>query len=1150
MGALEHAQGRIREDRDGIGPKSSKPDRTDGDRVIEASVEMARDWLRQAGAAENRAERTMARRMAALIDKKSDVEFTMAYVDQVARHRSHRLAAAQLHELVATLPTPRFLGPVDRLMLGIGARIAPLVPWPTMPIARRRMRRLVGPMVINAEPSRLLSHLAEQRAARFGLNVNLLGEALLGERESSRRLVSTAALIDRSDIDYVSVKVSGITSQIDLWSFDDSLRHVKDRLRVLYSHSVTSDPATFVNLDMEEYHDLEITLRAFTELLDEPELRGLDAGIALQAYVPESFDAMVRLVRWADTRYQPGVGEIKVRLVKGANLACERVDAVMQGWTPATYSTKAEVDANYKRCLDWLLTPEHLVAVRVGVASHNLFDIAWAKLLADRRAVANRVGFEMLQGMAPAQSRTVRDATGNLLLYTPIVEQENFDVAISYLIRRLDENTAPDNFLHHLFGLAPESREFEDQARRFRTAVRDRYTVTSAPRRTQVRPDFAVGFSNHPATDVSQPSVQRWLAETRRTRPGPCVARVTTEPALIDAAVTTARDAQPGWWALGAPRRREILWQAADEIDQRRGELLVTMASEAEKIFAESDSEITEAIDFARWYGERGLEVDRIDGACFAPLGVMAVVPPWNFPVAIPAGGTFAALAAGNSVILKPAPRTPRCAEIVAEAGWKAGVPRDVLQLVRIPDDDTGRRLITTVDGVILTGSWDTARLFRSWKPDMRLLAETSGKNALVITPQADFDLAVADLVRSAFGHVGQKCSAASLAILVGPTYHSGRFRRQLVDAVSSLRIGAAGDPASRISPTIGPVTGRLRRALTSLDRGETWLLEPRCLDESGALWSPGIRLGVKPGSWFQQTECFGPVLGLVRADTLDAAIKIQNSSPYGLTGGIHTLDRREIDEWVRRVEVGNAYVNRAITGAIVNRQPFGGWKRSSTGPGAQAGGPDYLLQLGNWQCRETDPDPSADAVDNSNEGWWTNWYSTEHDPSGLFCESNIHRYRPVPRMVLRVASDADPVDTARALAAAIIANPVIELSVDPSIDVPSGLGPNTKLVVETPGRFAARLTELRWGRVRLIGTAGVGFLRAADEAEVTVITETVTTSGRLELRHYLREQSVSRTLHRFGNVPGIGVMPGSRMGEIQESVHGRRSPADYGRRP
>ena len=193
----------------------------------------------------------------------------------------------------------------------------------------------------------------------------------------------------------------------------------------------------------------------------------------------------------------------------------------------------------------------------------------------------------------------------------------------------------------------------------------------------------------------------------------------------------------------------------------------------------------------------------------FWPHGVVAVVPPWNFPVAIPTGGVSAALAAGNAVVFKPSPETPRCAEIVAEACWAAGVPTDVLQFVRTPDDDTGRRLVESADAVIFTGSWETAELFRTWKPELRLFAETSGKNALVVTEQADLDLAAADLVRSAFGHCGQKCSAASLGIVVAGLYDDERFRAKLVDAARSLPIG---DP-TRPGPALGPLDRRAQRA-------------------------------------------------------------------------------------------------------------------------------------------------------------------------------------------------------------------------------------------------------------------------------------------------------------------------------------------------
>ncbi|NNE95377.1 MAG: aldehyde dehydrogenase family protein, partial [Acidimicrobiales bacterium] len=532
----------------------------------------------------------------------------------------------------------------------------------------------------------------------------------------------------------------------------------------------------------------------------------------------------------------------------------------------------------------------------------------------------------------------------------------------------------------------------------------------------------------------------------------------------------------------------------------RRGDLISAMIHEANKTFAEADVEVSEAVDFARWYGDRATELDDHPNLRFEPLGVVAVVPPWNFPVAIPAGGVLASLAAGNTVILKPAPETPRCAEIVAEACWAAGVPTDVVAYLRTPDSDVGRRLVVKADAVVLTGSTDTADLFRSWKPDLRLFAETSGKNAMIITPHADIDLAVADLVRSAFGHSGQKCSAASLAVLVGDVYESPRFRRQLIDAVNSIEVG----PSTAISTTMGPLIAetpneRLARGFSSLDPGESWLVEPR--EFQPGLWSPGVRDGVAPGSWFATNECFGPVLGLVPATDLDDALEIVNSSKFGLTGGIHSLDPEEVNRWTERVEVGNGYVNRHITGAIVQRQPFGGWKRSSVGPGAKAGGVNYVAQLGQWIV-ETD-DGTDDYVDA-----WRAHFSVEHDDTGLFCESNTFRYRPLAAVALRIGATARPADIERVRAAARVAGVRLVESHHGS---------------ESQEQFAARLGSLGVERVRVVGEAPSDEMRTeANRSGVHLACGPVTGVGRIELQNYVREQSISRTLHRFGNLVQI----------------------------
>jgi len=1082
--------------------------------LADEAVDLVLRWVTEAAAAETAEDRRTAARLHRLVDDPAGVAFTMQFVDRVIRPDDATVAAGQLHELAGRgAPLPRFLSPFDRVLLRAGAELAPRLPRLVMPMARRRLRQIVGHLVVDAHGRAMDAHLGRRRAEGFDLNVNLLGEAVLGEREARRRLHATIDLLADEHVDYVSVKISGIASQLQHWAWDVSLDRVSDRLRTVLR--AAAERGTFVNLDMEEYHDLELTMAAFRRVLDEDEFLVTEAGIVLQAYLPDAFDALQRLVRWSGERADRGGAQIKIRLVKGANLAMERVDAAMHGWDPAPHPTKADTDAGYKRCLDWVLQPEHLRAVRIGVGSHNLFDVAWAALLAERRGVADRVGIEMLEGMAPAQARVIRGDLHGLLLYTPVVDPADFDVAIAYLFRRLEENAAPGNFLRALGDLEPGSTAFVEQAAAFRRAVQDRWDVSTEPRRrvdrsARVEPVGLAAFRNEPESDPALAGTRAWALDALARRPEPVHTQVTTDAAGVDAALARARWAQADWAARPPAERRAVLRTVADELARRRGDLLTVMVHEGRKTVAQADPEICEAIDFARYYADRTDLAHPLDGsrpplgrehARFEPLGVVAVVPPWNFPVAIPAGGMFAALAAGNAVLAKPAPEVTRCSELVVDAAHAAGVPADLLQLIRVPEDEVGRHLLTSVDAIVLTGSTETAELFRSWDAGLRLFAETSGKNAMIVTPNADLDLAVADLVASAFGHAGQKCSAASLAILVGEVHDSPRFRRQLVDAVESLAVGAADDPTTTMGPLIGGPNPRLARAFAELDPGESWLVAPRPLDDTGELWSPGVRDGVAPGSWFRRTECFGPVLGLVRADDLDHAIGIANDGEFGLTGGIHSLDPDEVAHWTEAIEVGNAYVNRGITGAIVQRQPFGGWKRSSVGPGAKAGGPGYVVQLGTWH--PTTP-LERSTWEASDARWWREVYGAELDPSDLFCESNVQRYRALPRVGLRVGPGATGDEVARVRAAAATCGvPLVESHHD----------------VEDDDAFAARLRGLGVERIRVVGTVGDVARRAAAEAWVHLADDPVTADGGVELRTYLREQSVTRTLHRFGNL-------------------------------
>lgn len=1197
-------------------------------RLADEAVELVRSWLAQSAGHGGEAvhEDPAAERLAGVLRDPDGLEFAVGFVDGVARPQDLFVAGYNLQRVAKKIPA--FLPWYMRFAIWLGGVFGPVLPWVVIPIARRVLRRMVGHLVVDATPEKLGPAIAHLRAphdpAGHGarLNLNLLGEAVLGEKEAARRLKGTRALLARDDVDYVSIKVSSIASQLSMWSFDETVARVVDRLTPLYQLAASSPTPKFINLDMEEYRDLDLTMAVFTGVLSKPEFLRLEAGIVLQTYLPDALDALQRLTEWATERRVAGGAPIKVRVVKGANLAMERVDAAIHGWPLATYGSKQATDANYKRVLDWALTPERTDAVKIGVAGHNLFDVAFAWLLAARRGVAERIDVEMLLGMATAQAEAVKRTVGELLLYTPVVNPDEFDVAISYLIRRLEENASPENFMSAVFELGSDPELFERERQRFLASVAEfeadalSHEAAPLPNRIQdrtreweestaaafTRPsaddpvpgaadegltsmvlgltrgssgglefaDGAVGerssrdegrsgFENAADTDPSLAANRAWgrriLSRAGASELGVAAiaSAAVSDPATLDGLLESVRAAGAAWGARSGKERAGLLDRAGHALEANRDRLIEVMAAETGKTIAEADPEVSEAVDFAHYYATLARELDSIQGARFVPSQLTVVVPPWNFPVAIPAGGVLAALAAGSGVIVKPAPQAKRSGAVMVEALWEAGVPRELLVLVDIGEDELGQQLVADarVDRVILTGSYETAKLFRSWRPDLPLLAETSGKNAIIVTPSADYDLAVSDIVKSAFGHAGQKCSSASLVILVGSVAKSERFRNQLVDAATSMRVGYPQDPTSQMGPLIEPASGKLLHALTTLGADEGWLVQPRQLDDSGRLWSPGIRTGVQPGSYFHLTEFFGPVLGIMTARTLEEAVRFQNAIEYGLTAGLHSLDSEELAQWLDTVEAGNLYVNRGITGAIVRRQPFGGWKRSSVGAGTKAGGPNYLIGLGSCEPelgqsssslhlrgleqRVTDLIESgqssmgypafdlvrrsalSDAIAMATE------YHQVRDVSGLGVERNLFRYRPVP-VTVRLSEGASLPELLRVMASATVARS--RFSVSTSVKLPRGTAQllrerEVEVVVESDAHWLSRVRAQRIPdhRIRLIGGDPVELAVAlSGSPDVAVYSGSVTPSGRVEVLPFLHEQAISITNHRFGN--------------------------------
>jgi len=1176
--------------------------------AIQKALFLARRLQERATELQTSAEKKQQSELDRMLQTPSDKATLAQMTDQAFRTNNHRRAVEHLIHILDVQGVPRFFSPWDRTLMKGFQSFGACLPGVALPLVKEHMQKETANVILPGEKEKLAHHLAARTQEGVRMNVNFLGESILSEAEAERRLQQYLTGLQWPEIEVVSIKISTVYSQISPLAREHTVSVLCDRLEKLF---LAADRAAFrrenggivpkfVYLDMEEYRDKELTAAAFMRTLNRAALRHIQAGIALQAYIPDSFRTLQQIQTWARRRVADGGGRITVRLVKGANLENERAEASLHGWPLAAFKTKTETDANYKRMLHEALKSENLAALNVGVASHNLFDIAYALVLAQERDALGRVQFEMLEGMANHQRRALFELSQNLLLYAPACNKEHFINAIGYLVRRLDENTGPENFLRHAFKLKAGSPDWQKLEQGFLTACAAIKRVSDAPRRSQNRnlpppasEALARGWQhleNEADTDFSLPQNGEWAQQliakwqprhgenaaaiplviageelfTGRTirdcldpsRPGIVVGkyRQATEADVLRAVEVAEADAS-GWRKLTPRARWDILGRVAQELRNARGDLMGAALANGGKTLSESDPEVSEAVDFLEFYRDTARWWQEMPTVKARGKGVVVVVSPWNFPIAIPCGGVAAALAAGNTVILKPASDTVLVAWELCGCFWRAGVSKTALQFVPCSGGKEGRKLVNhpKVGAVILTGGTETAVTMLQDSPRLHLFAETGGKNATIVTAVSDRDQAVKHVLHSAFSHAGQKCSATSLLLLQAEIYDDPAFRASLCEAVQSLKVGSAWELDTTMGPLIRPPAGDLRRAFQTLEPGEGWALKPQPAADNPNLWTPGIKYGVPPGGYSHLTEFFGPVLAVMRFETLLEAVALVNQTGYGLTSGLESLDEREWTYWQTHVQAGNLYINRVTTGAVVLRQPFGGMNKSVFGAGMKAGGPNYVAQFMDFfDASQTNPArpakkslsdlcsavvarriPCAESIIAamaSCEAAQREEFGQGHDHFLLVGQDNVRRYLPIARVRIRVHPADSAFEVVTRVCAAHLAGSQVTLSVPPGPDstVISLLKAATSLwaskiefVAETEAQLAVVIREQMTDRVRFAAPERVllPVLQAANEAGGCLVSVPVSGEGRLEMLWYLREQSVSTDYHRYGNL-------------------------------
>jgi RHH-type proline utilization regulon transcriptional repressor/proline dehydrogenase/delta 1-pyrroline-5-carboxylate dehydrogenase len=870
--------------------------------------------------------------------------------------------------------------------------------WLLAPVARQNVTRLARRFIVDEERDALRSALEMLRKEPAAFTLDVVGEATVSEKEAmatQRRyldLLQSLSTISAGwpvipQIDQgvagplprvnLSVKLSSLCARFDPLD-PDSETMVRERLRPLFREATRLGAA--LTVDMEQYSFKDLTLAIFRGLLEESEFQNQPhAGIAMQAYLRDAERDMKELIQWARKRKR----RVGVRLVKGAYWDSEITWAKQRGWPIPVFLDKAETDANYERLTRLLLESHDVIDPAFG--SHNIRSLANAIVTAKKLGVPN-YGYElqMLYGMGEPIRQAVIQNGQRVRVYLPV---GRLLPGMAYLIRRLMENTSNTSFLRQTYAE-------EEQIDKLIVPPAPKKIITQARKagRKGATADAVEQFKNEPLLDFSREAnrtdfveslnnvrikfareyplwiaggevkTRKWLESLNPAAPEEVVGRVPVAGrGEAERAVVNAVEFFPEWSRAPARERAAFMFHAADIMRRRRIELAAWEVFEVGKGWREADADVAEAIDYLDYYGREMLRLSeprvtqRLPGETnvyfYEPRGVAAVIAPWNFPLAILAGMTAAALVTGNCAIVKPAEQSPVMGALLVEILREAGLPGAACQLLQ-GGGDLGAYLVrhSAVHLITFTGSREVGleilRTAYDHQPGQeqvkRVVCEMGGKNAIIVDEDADLDEALVHILESAFGYQGQKCSAASRIILVDEIHDL--LMERLVEAVRSLKIGPPEDPRNLIGPVIDAAAHAKIIGYINLGKHEGKCVLEREASSKGFFVGPAIFSEIQPDHGLAREEIFGPVLAVLKAKDFNHALASANRSVYGLTGGVFSRSPAHIDKVRREFRVGNLYINRGITGAIVERQPFGGLKLS--GIGSKAGGPDYLLQF------------------------------------------------------------------------------------------------------------------------------------------------------------------------------------------------------------
>ncbi len=856
-----------------------------------------------------------------------------------------------------------------------------------------RIIAMAGNFIAGSDPPDALPKLQKRWNEGIAFSVDLLGEACVSSEEARgyqrRYLELIHALPEQAsrwpdsrtlDCDHlgpiprtnVSIKISSLDARADAIDSEGSIGRLTGALRPILE--AAGKHHVFINFDMEQHALKELTIELFERCCGEVDF---PAGVALQAYLRSGEEDARRLVAWSKRAGR----QVTVRLIKGAYWDYEIIHAEQMGWPAPVWIRKADTDACFERMAEILVPAaprrKDEGGIKLALGSHNVRSVAYVLALLERHGLPDSaVEWQMLFGMADQLKAAALERGLRVREYVPVGQ---LIPGMAYLVRRLLENTSNDSWLRAGFAEEASDEELLASPREIggAPAERDEPGLVATPEGHRLTPTVeGLGdgrpMANEPVRDFARADARNRFAAAVRSASIPKVpGAATAEDARR--AIARATEATPAWRGADPLLRSQIVVKAASLLRERRDELSGMIIRQAGKTWREADADVCEAIDFCEYYARCAVElfhpmrigrfVGELNHTWYQPRGVAAVISPWNFPLAICTGMTTAALVTGNTVVVKPSGQTPGIAKVMCDVLHQAGVPDGVLQFLPGRGSVVGAALVRSpkVALIAFTGSKEVGldilqaagQAAEGQGFVKKVVCEMGGKNAIIVDESADLDEAVLGVRQSAFGYSGQKCSACSRAIVVDSVFDL--FLKRLIEATRTLVVGDPMDPGTDVGPVIDPSAAEKIRQSIEMGKGEG-KLELACdvppgLDQrvGKPFIGPHIFSGIERHHRLANEEIFGPVLSVMRAGSFEEALELANATTYKLTGGVFSRRPSHLELARREFRVGNLYLNRGITGALVGRQPFGGFGLSGTG--TKAGGADYLLHFVEPRC-------------------------------------------------------------------------------------------------------------------------------------------------------------------------------------------------------